>query len=189
MRHARVASAVLAIVGVACCGKGAWIRAEALAAQFLLERAWRTTIAEQSPVKPWPWARVHPVAQLVSPDHGVSLVVLSDTHEDSLKLGPGHVATSAMPGTVGNTVVAGHRDTHFRFLQHLRPGDPLVLVRPDGIRLTYRVRQAQVFDDHTPLLEPTDSATLTLITCYPFDHIGPAPLRYAVHSGDGEGAE
>jgi len=182
MRGVRVAAAALALVGVACFGKGAWIRAEALAAQLLLERAWRSTIAAQSPVKPWPWARVLPVAKLVSPDHGVSLIVLSDTRENSLRLGPGHVAGSAMPGTPGNTVVAGHRDTHFRFLQQLRPGDSLLLVRPDGIRLAYRVGQVQVFDDRTPLLEPTDSTALTLVTCYPFGHVGPAPLRYAVRA-------
>ena len=30
------------------------------------------------------------------------------------------------------------------------------------------------------VLAPTSSSTLTLITCYPFDYIGPAPKRFVV---------
>ena len=30
--------------------------------------------------------------------------------------------------------------------------------------------------------DPTDTATLTLITCYPFDYIGPAPNRFVVRA-------
>ncbi len=185
MNHTRIAAVALAVAGVVSFGEGAWIRAEAAAAQILLERAWRVSVSEQRPVKAWPWARSSPVARLSAPDHDVSLVVVSDTESDSLKLGPGHLATSAPPGTLGNTVIAGHRDTHFRFLEQLRPGDPIILDRPDGLRLSYRVTRTEVFDEGSPLLEPTEPSSLTLVTCYPFGHIGPAPLRYAVRAESG----
>jgi sortase A len=32
------------------------------------------------------------------------------------------------------------------------------------------------------VLNATAGRTLTLITCYPFDYIGPAPNRYVVHA-------
>jgi sortase A len=32
------------------------------------------------------------------------------------------------------------------------------------------------------VLAPTPSATLTLITCYPFHYVGPAPRRFVVRA-------
>jgi len=183
LRRRQLAVAVaLGLLGLACFGRGVWIRVEAHAAQWLLERAWRASLDAREPVRPWPGARAVPIARLEAPGHGISWIVLSDVTRSSLARAPGHVESTASPGSSGNSVLAGHRDTHFRFLQHLQLGDLLVLVRPDGVRLDYRVEAREIFDIRTPLLEPTDAPALTLVTCYPFGFVGPAPQRFAVRA-------
>jgi sortase A len=170
--------------GAAFLGKGAWIFAKAQVAQVLLARAWDATLAGGRGVKPWPWADTWPVARLTVPRLGVEEIVLAGGHGEAMAFGPGHLETSAAPGSAGNVALAGHRDTHFRFLRDLQPGDEIVLETADRRLSRYRVTATAVVDfrDHRPLgasLEPT----LTLITCYPFDVLVPGgPQRYVVQA-------
>ena len=47
----------------------------------------------------------------------------------------------------------------------------------------YRVDSIQLVDpDDTAVLDPSDSAILTLVTCYPFYFVGPAPKRFIVRA-------
>src|SRR5437870_11780628 len=50
----------------------------------------------------------------------------------ALAFGPGLVSGTAVPGAPGVAVVTGHRDTHFRFLQHLKSGDEIVVETRGG---------------------------------------------------------
>lgn len=164
--------------------KGTWIFSKAQVAQVLLARAWDETRAGGRAVKPWPWADTWPVARLRVPRLGVEEIVLAGGTGQAMAFGPGHLSRSATPGSAGNVVLAGHRDTHFRFLRDLRPGDEILLEAARGTPRRYRVTETVVVDfrDRRPLaatLEPT----LTLITCYPFDAIIPGgPLRYVVRA-------
>ena len=100
-------------------GQGAYIPAKAWLAQELMQHAWtRAGEGEARPV-PWPWADTWPVARLSAMAGDVNLIVLAGGSGRTLAFGPGHLSASAMPGTAGNSVIAGHRDTHFNFLQHL----------------------------------------------------------------------
>ncbi len=87
------------------------------------------------------------------------------------------------PGEDGHSVLSGHRDTHFRFLEHTLPGDVLFVETVDGQVRRFRVIARHIIyeeDFHVPE-EPNDA--LTLVTCYPFDAIVPGgPLRYVVHA-------
>ena len=165
-------------------GKGTWIFAKAQVAQVLLARAWDETRAGGRAVKPWPWADTWPVARLTVPRLGVEEIVLAGGHGQAMAFGPGHLSRSAMPGINGNIVLAGHRDTHFRFLRDLQPGDEVLLEAAAGPPRRYRVTETAVVDfhDNRPLaasLKPI----LALITCYPFDAIVPGgPLRYVVRA-------
>ena len=89
---------------------------------------------------------------------------------------------TAAPGTPGHAVVSGHRDTPFRFLEQLTPGDELRVQGRDGAWRRYRVRGAEIVDSrHARLLPGDGTPRLTLVTCYPFDAIVPdGPLRYVV---------
>lgn len=107
-------------------------------------------------------------------------VVLEGVASDSLLLGPGHMKNSVEPGQPGNAVIAGHRDTFFRKLHRLRPGDDVYVLR-DGHRFRYRVTARKIVQPNDlSVLKSSDKAQLTLITCYPTHAIGPAPERLVV---------
>jgi sortase A len=102
-------------------GQGACIPAKAWVAQELMQRAWRRAERGESRPVPWPWADTWPVARLSAKGGEIELIVLAGGSGRTLAFGPGHLSASALPGEFGNSVIAGHRDTHFQFLQHPRP--------------------------------------------------------------------
>lgn len=173
------AAFVLGVAGVWQLGSAGWVHAKALVAQVLLERAWQMSDRGEA-VEPWPWADTVPVARLRAPDHNVDQIVLSGATGESLAFGPAKLAASAAPGK-GPTVIAGHRDTHFRFLQHVQTGDRFILQRRDGERLRYRVTARRVVDSRDHRLALRGADRLTLVTCYPFDAVEPGgPMRLVV---------
>jgi sortase A len=131
------------------------------------------------------------IAALTIPRVDLSAVVLHGSDEQTLRRGPGHVEGTAVPGQTGNVVIAGHRDSFFRPLRHVRVGDDLFLDTPHG-RFQYRVTSLQVVHPRDlRVLAPTDEEVLTLITCYPFWLLGNAPDRFVVRAarvGDAAGA-
>lgn len=127
-------------------------------------------------------ARGTPLAQLQVPRIGLSAVVLEGDDDRTLRLGPGHIAGTAMPGEEGNIAIAGHRDTFFRPLRNIRRGDEIVLVVGQG-RFQYRVSSLRVVTpDDLGVLAPTGHSSLTLVTCYPFSMFGHAPERFIVRA-------
>ena len=173
---------LLALAGASAFASGAYLHAKAELAQWLLHAAWNESRRSGAPIKPWPWADTYPVARLIAPGHDADVLVLAGASGRTLAFGPGHLDGSAMPGDAGNAVITAHRDTHFRFLRTVGPGDDLVVERKDGTRRHFRVRSAYVAD-HRELRLPRDGVvpTLTLVTCYPFDAVQPGgPLRYVV---------
>jgi sortase A len=163
-------------------GQGVWIHAKALLAQQLLQQAWAESLSGEQRARPWPWADTWPVARLRVNRLGVDQILLAGASGRSLAFGPGHVSGTAEPGSMGNSVLSGHRDTHFRFLKELQDGDQLEIQLPDGRFARYAVTRAQVHhQDEVWLLAPTPVSRLTLVTCYPFDAPIPGgPLRYVV---------
>jgi sortase A len=85
--------------------------------------------------------------------------------------GPGHWPGSAMPGQLGNVVVAGHRTTNsrpFHDLDLLQPGDPLVFTMPDGAVFTYRHTGTEVVEANAlHIIDQTPAHTATLFACHP----------------------
>lgn len=176
---------LLAAVGGWQVGEGAWIFVKARLAQHLLQRAWARTLAGESNVKPWPWADTWPVARLRAPGHGEDLIVLADTTGRTLAFGPGLAPGSVPPGAHGTTIITGHRDTHFRFLERVRAGDELVLETPGHPPAHFRVQDTDVVDARRAVIEHApDQTALVLVTCYPFGAVRPGgPLRWIVSAG------
>ena len=177
-----VVAGLLAVLGLEQLGQGAWIHVKARLAQHLLQRAWARTARGETRARPWPWADTWPVARLRVPAHGVDLIVLSGVSGRTLAFGPGHVPGSAAPGAPGTAIVTGHRDTHFRFLEYMKPGDELLVELPGGRPTRLRIEGVSVVDSRTAVIRSEDrSAGLILMTCYPFDAVVPGgPLRYVV---------
>lgn len=186
-RWVRVVAAGLVLVGAGGLAYGFYLPAKAALAQVLLERAW--ALSGDGATRPWPWAETWPVGRLEVPRLGMDLIVLAGAEGAALAFAPGHVDGSAAPGDTGNVVIAGHRDTVFRSLGLLRLGDEIWLEAPDGCRRRYTVERTEVVhESETSVLEPSTSAVLTLVTCYPLDGTRPGgPLRYVVRARDGSG--
>jgi len=181
-----LASAALMVAGALQLGQAGWIEAKAWLAQWLIEDAWARAAQGEVHPRPWSWADTWPVARLQVPRLAVSRMVLAGASGRVMAFGPGHLDGTPLPGDAGNSVVSGHRDTHFRFLRELRTGDRVEVTRPDGSRKEYRVTETRVVDQSdTAILRDTDESRLTLITCWPFDALTPGgPMRYVVRAGE-----
>src|SRR5262249_27061827 len=114
--HKAAMLAALAM-GLACLGHSGWIRAKALVAQQLIGNAWQRAQAGNAGAKPWWWADTYPVAKLTLIRSSQVLMVLEGSSGRNLAFGPAHDPASVLPGERGNSVIEGHRDTHFGALQ------------------------------------------------------------------------
>ena len=88
----------------------------------------------------------------------------------AINRGPGHWPGTAMPGELGNVVIAGHRTTYskpFNRLDALQPGDPVVMTTADG-RFTYQVRGIVIVPGEAiDIAEQSYAHTATLFACHP----------------------
>lgn len=116
------------------------------------------------------------------PRVGLSTVVLEGVDEEVLRKGLGHIPNSALPGAGGNVAIAGHRDTFFRALKDIHTNDTILLDTTNGT-YKYRVEYTEIVaPSDTEVLAATSRPKLTLVTCYPFYFVGPAPQRFIVHA-------
>jgi sortase A len=122
------------------------------------------------------------LARLEVPRLGMSVAVLQGTNSQVLRLGVGHIAGTALPGDLGNSGIAGHRDTFFRELRDIRQNDEIQLQTTTGL-FRYEVDWAKVVaPEDLSVLAPSTESALTLVTCYPFQYFGTAPSRFVVHA-------
>jgi sortase A len=111
---------------------------------------------------------------------GLSVVVVQGESEAILRRAVGHLARTALPGDEGNVVLAGHRDTFFRSLKDILEGDRITLQTPERA-FEYVVEWTSIVKPtDVGVIEPSGGHTLTLITCFPFYYVGPAPNRFIV---------
>jgi sortase A len=176
-----LAALLLCAISVWQFASAAYIHAKAELAQWLVEDAWRKIKQGEAGARPWPWADTWPVARLTVARLSVEQMVLAGASGRTLAFGPGWMKASAIPGEPGSSVIAAHRDTHFAFLKHLRPGDVIDIETVDR-RVRYSVTHRLVADSDQHRLQPaTGGQELVLVTCYPFDALTTGgPLRYLV---------
>ena len=122
------------------------------------------------------------VARLAIPRLGLASIVVEGVKERDLRVAPGHIPGTPLPGQAGNIAIAGHRDTLFRPLRFIRKNDIVSLTTLRG-EDQYRVVSTDIVaPGDIQVLYPTGRDTLTLVTCYPFDYVGPAPSRFIVRA-------
>ena len=122
------------------------------------------------------------IGRLEIPRLHYSAIVAEGIDKRTLRRAIGHLPETALPGEAGNVVLAGHRDSFFRILKEVRPDDRLRFATTNGW-FEYTIVDLAVVDPHEiQVLEPSEKPTLTLITCYPFNYIGPAPRRFVVRA-------
>lgn len=116
------------------------------------------------------------------PRLGISALIAEGTKPAQLERWVGHVAKTAFPGQPGNCALAGHRDSFLRGLGDVREND---VIRIDTLQGTYTYAVewgAVVGPSRVEVLDETATPSLTLVTCYPFLAVGPAPERFVVRA-------
>jgi sortase A len=179
-RSARWAAPVLLACGVVALGFAAYVIIDARVYQSTeRERFEATTPSSAAAPVPTDGASI---GEIQIPRLGLRVMIVQGESAPILRHGVGHLSDTALPGEVGNVVLAGHRDTFFRPLSGVRAGDSITLKTRDG-KFEYLVESTSVVAPGAiEVLEPTGGRTLTLITCYPFSYIGAAPNRFIVRA-------
>jgi LPXTG-site transpeptidase (sortase) family protein len=138
-------------------------------------------VLPHSPAAPRP-ENGAPIGRLAIPRLHLRAMVLEGAGDDTLAVALGHVPGTALPGQTGNVAIAGHRDTFFRCLRNISKNDVIVLQTIHG-SYTYRVEGTAVVKPRdVAVLAPGSYSEITLITCYPFHYVGPAPDRFIVRA-------
>jgi LPXTG-site transpeptidase (sortase) family protein len=148
-----------------------------------LERAWSAPAASRAvkatAPKPSPGDLL---GRLEIPRLGMSALIAEGDSEATLRTSIGHLAETPLPGQPGNVALAGHRDTIFRALRQIEIGDRITVHSWEG-QTEYEVTDKHVVGpEDVSVLAPSEVPILTLITCYPFSYIGPAPKRFVVQA-------
>ncbi len=120
-----------------------------------------------------------PFGRISIPRIGLSAMVAEGDDDDTLRHAVGHIPGTAAPWGAGNVALAGHRDTFFRGLSRVRLDDVIELETLRGT-FKYRVERITVVGPQDLQVVQSPEWDLTLVTCFPFHYIGPAPQRYIV---------
>ncbi len=131
--------------------------------------------------------REAPEGVLRIPALTLEVPVYGSTSETHLNRGAGHIEGTASVEAPGNVGIAAHRDGFFRNLKDAQRGQMLYLdTRTRTLR--FRVVDIRVVNpSDVAVLAPTAVPSITLVTCYPFYFVGPAPQRFIVRAERDEG--
>jgi len=122
------------------------------------------------------------VARLAVPRLGIDAAVYEGVGTESLSRGAGHLPGTALPGedaSEQDTLLAVSRDSPAAALATARVGETVTMRTPFGVR-RYRVAERRVTAPDAVDRLRKNGRTITIVTPYPADAIGPAPLRLAL---------
>lgn len=120
------------------------------------------------------------LGSLEIPSLGLRAPLYSEASEINMNRGAVLIPRMAAPGEVGNLGIAAHRDGIFRPLEHIEVG-AAIAVRTAGFQYVYHVTSITIVErTDAALLRRTAEPSITLVTCYPFRYVGPAPKRFVV---------
>lgn len=102
----------------------------------------------------------------------LDLILVESISEETLALGAAHMNKTALPGQLGNCVIAGHRNyvfgSMFNRLGEVKVGDNINL-ETNNISYEYQVTKIEIVkpEDLSVLSQDKSVAEVTLITCHP----------------------
>jgi sortase A len=178
-RAVRLVARVLLAAGLLALGYSAYVAMHAHAYQAIEQRRFENAGPDASAA---PAVDGDVIGEMLIPRLGLRAIVVQGDSAAILLRAVGHLADTALPGESGNVVLAGHRDTFFRPLKRVHAGDAITLKTRTG-DFEYVVESTAVVPpQYVEVLQPTGGRTLTLITCFPFSYVGPAPSRFIVRA-------
>jgi len=105
------------------------------------------------------------------PSIGLSQPFFEGVTLTAIDNGPSHWPGTAMPGQLGNTVIAGHRTTNtrpFLDLDLVQPGDELIFTMLTGERFVYTLDNVQIVDANAlHIVDQSYGYRATLFACHP----------------------
>ncbi len=121
-----------------------------------------------------------PLGILTINELNIQVPIFNGTDDHILDRGAGRIKGMAKMHEDGNLGVSAHRDSFFRSLKDIELGDEILVQSTYGVE-KYAVSNINIVPKaDASVLAPVDQKTLTLVTCYPFYHVGHAPERYIV---------
>jgi len=121
-----------------------------------------------------------PLAVMTISKIGLQVPVYNGTSDYILDRGAGRIKGMGRTGEDDNMGISAHRDSFFRGLKDLETGDEILLQTTHGVD-RYAVSAIDIVPKHdASVLKVDDGKMLTLVTCYPFYHVGHAPKRMIV---------
>jgi sortase A len=122
------------------------------------------------------------IGRIEIPRIRLSVMVIEGTTGKTLRRAAGHISGTGIPGQPGNIGISAHRDTFFRPLRNVRRDDIITLTTLGG-EYRYRVVSIKIVKPYNvAVLDRSGNEVLTLVTCYPFYFVGPAPDRFIVRA-------
>jgi sortase A len=174
----------LIVGGAAVLGLRWWTLHEGAKAQMRAKQ-WltrTTTVHRPAPAPAPPVRHGDVIGELEIPRLQISVMVFEGDDAGILKQGAGHIPGTALPSGSGNIGIAAHRDTYFRPLRVIHPNDVIALRTLAGTS-RYTVTDSKIVrPSDISVLDRAPGRDLTLVTCYPFYYVGPAPERFIVHA-------
>lgn len=118
------------------------------------------------------------IGKIIVVKTGEQIPILMGATEENLRGGATLYDNGVFPGEEGTAIVLGHRETTFGFLEDVNIGDEIDVETVTG---TYKFKLKKTYitnpEDESILAQEKD-LNLTLVTCYPFRYVGPAPDRF-----------
>lgn len=159
-----------------------WLPSKAWLSELLIYHSWQQAKLNKKAVNPWPWADTVPIAKLSIERLDHSLILLKGADPTTLAFSAGAMHRYSVIDRRSPIIVAGHRDTHFSFIEEVKMKDIISLIDQYGRNHLYEVDELNIVDsEQSDLIIDPLSNDLLLITCYPFNALeAGGSLRYIV---------
>lgn len=122
------------------------------------------------------------IGYITFPSLGTSTALLqgdiSDDQIEAMERGVSHDPRSTMPGEIGNTVFAGHRELFFKNFLKLEQGDSVIINIGNNIYI-YQIEIIEIInpDDVDAVFYSSEEDLLVMYTCYPIESWKPFDRR------------
>ncbi|MGG7098438.1 class D sortase [Clostridium sardiniense] len=120
------------------------------------------------------------IGKLVVTKTGEQIPILMGATEENLRGGATLYDNGIYPGDKGTAIILGHRETTFGFLENIKDSD---IVEVQSLNHTYKFKVKKTYitnPEDESILAQEEGSSMTLVTCYPFRYVGPAPDRFIV---------
>ena len=178
----KISILILICLGLWNLSSSGFMLSKAYLSQVLIASAWNETLKDKKYHKPWSWADTYPVFKIQVPRINKVSYILEGASGRNMAFSAAHTSISGLPGQSKSTVVSGHRDSHFEYLQDLKLGDKIIADEMNN-KYHYEIVEIKVINSQQEKLLIKNIDELILTTCYPFDSLqAGGNLRYVIHA-------